>query len=84
MDDWDKQADTTHERLSNESRSSVGDGNFVVPPLRREPSQGTYGSCVNRSGSVGEDEGMIGEVVERELVLVISVRSGKERDMTRG
>ena len=57
---------------------------IVVPPLRREPSQGTYGSCVNRSGSVGEDEGMIGEVVERELVLVISVRCGKERDMTRG
>ena len=56
----------------------------MVPPLRREPSQGKYGSCINRCGSVGEDEGMTGEVVERELVVVVSVRCGKERDMTRG
>ena len=62
----------------------MGDGNFVVPPRRRQSPHGKYGSCVNKSGSVGEDEGLIGEVVERELVLVISVPCGKERDMTRG
>ena len=62
----------------------VGDGNFEVPPLRRQSAQGIFGSCVNRSGSVGEGDFMIGEVVERELVLVVSVRCGKERDMTRG
>ena len=60
----------------------VGDGNSKVPPLRRESSQGIYGSCVNRSSSVGEDGCMIGELVERELVLVVSVRSCKERDIT--
>ena len=61
----------------------MGDGNFVVPTLRRESSQGKSGSCVNRSGTVGEDD-MIGEVLARELVLVVNVRCGKERDMTRG
>ena len=32
----------------------------------------------------GEIVGKIGEVGEREFVLVVSVRCGKERDMTRG
>ena len=60
------------------------DGRSEAPPLHRESSQGTYGSCVNRSGCVGEDDCMIGEEVERELVLVVRVRCGKQRDMTRG
>ena len=33
---------------------------------------------------VGEIVGKIGKVGGRELVLVVSVRCGKERDMTRG
>ena len=33
---------------------------------------------------VGEIVGKIGEVGERELVIVVSVRCGKELDMTRG
>ena len=33
---------------------------------------------------VEEDDSMIGEVGERELVLVVSVRCDQERDMTRG
>ena len=58
-----------------------------VPKLRHSTvkhRRGTCGSCVNKSGSVGEDDCMIGEDVERELVLVVSVRCGKQRDMTRG
>ena len=62
----------------------AGDGNSEVPTLRRESSQGIYGSWVHSSGSVREDDCMIGEVVGRELVLVVSVWCGKERDMTRG
>ena len=62
---------------------NVGDGNSEAPPLRRESSQGFHGSCVKKSGNVKEDC-TIGAVVERELVLVVSVRCGKERDMTRG
>ena len=31
----------------------------------------------------GENVGKVGEEVERELVLVVSVRCGKEQDMTR-
>ena len=51
---------------------SVGDGISEDPPLRRESSQ------------VGQENCKIGEVSERELVLVVSVRCGNERDMTRG
>ena len=35
-------------------------------------------------GCAGEDDCETGEVGERELVLVVSVRCGKERDMPRG
>ena len=58
----------------------MGDGRSEEPQLRLESSQCTYGSWVNRPGSVGEDDSKIGE----EGVLVVSVRCGKERDMTRG
>ena len=43
-----------------------------------------YGSCAKGLGCKGENVGQIDEVGERELVLVVSVRCGKERDMTRG
>ena len=56
----------------------------VDPPLCRGTSQGKYGSCAKGLVFVGEIVGKIGEVGERELVLVVSVRCGKERDMTRG
>ena len=52
----------------------------VDPPLCRGTSQGKQGSCAK----VGEIVGKIGEVGERELVLVVSVRCGNERDMARG
>ena len=63
---------------------SVGDGICVDPPLCRGTSQGEYSSCTEGLVCVGESVGKIGEVVERELVLVVSVRCGKECDMTRG
>ena len=64
---------------------SVRDGICVDPPLcRRGTSQGKYGSCTKDLVCVGETVGKIGEEGERELVLVVSVRCGKERDMTRG
>ena len=55
----------------------VGDGISEDPSLRREPSQCKYGSCINKLECVGEDDCKIGEVGERELVLVVSSRSGK-------
>ena len=63
------------------------DGICVDPPLCSGTSQGVYGSRI--TGLVCKDEtvGKIGEVdemCERELVLVVSVKCGKERDMTRG
>ena len=65
----------------------VRDGICVDPPLCRGPSQGTYGFRLIGLVCECETVGKIGEVDEmgeRELVLVVSVRCGKERDMTRG
>ena len=59
-------------------------GFSVDPPLRRESSQGTYGSSTKRQDCEGENGGKTDEAGERELALVVSVRCGKERDMTRG
>ena len=62
-------------------------GICVDPPLCRGPSQGFYCSRFKGLVSEGETVGKRGEVderCERELVLVVSVRCGKERDMTRG
>ena len=64
--------------------SYVRDGICVDPPLYRGTSQGKYGSYAKGLVCVGEIVRKIGEVGERELVLVVSVRCGKERDMTRG
>ena len=55
-----------------------------APQLRRESSQCAYGSWDNRLGCVEEDDCKIEEEGERELMLVVSVKCGKERDMTRG
>ena len=57
---------------------------FQEPQLRRESSQCTCGSWDNRLECVGEDDCKTGKVGEKELVLVVSVRCCKERDMTRG
>ena len=62
----------------------MGNGISVDLPLRRGSSQGMYGSCTKRLECEGEDDWKIGEAGERELVLVVNVRCGKERDMTRG
>ena len=62
----------------------VGDGISEDPPLRCESSQWKYGSCINKLQCVGEDDCRIREAGERELVLAVSVKCGKERDMTRG
>ena len=51
----------------------VRDGIYVDPPLCHGPSQGKYGSCTKDLVCVGETVGKIGEVSERELVLVVSV-----------
>ena len=66
---------------------SVRDGICVDPPLCRGTSQGLYGSRIIGLVRKGETVGKIGEVDEMdetELVLVVSVRCGKETDMTRG
>ena len=63
------------------------DGICVDPPLCRGTRQGKYGSRIIDLVCAGETVGKIGEVDEmgeRELVLVVSVRCGKERDMTHG
>ena len=54
------------------------DGICVDPPLCRVTSQGEYGSCTEDLVCVGETVGKIGEVGERELVLVATVKCGKE------
>ena len=62
-------------------------GFCVDPPLCRGTSQDKYGSRDRDLVCVGETAGKKGEVDEmsdRELVLVVSVRCGKECDMTRG
>ena len=63
------------------------DGICVDPPLCRGTSQGKYGSKTMDLVCAGGTVGRIGEVDEmggRELVLVVSVKCGKERDMTHG
>ena len=52
------------------------DGISVGPPLCRGTSQGKYGSCTEGLVCVGQIAG-IGEVNDRELVLVVSVKCGK-------
>ena len=54
------------------------DGICVDPPLCRGTSQGKYGSCTKDLVCVGETVGKKSEMGERELVLVVSVRCGKE------
>ena len=63
---------------SPELDDDVRDGIRVEPPLCREPSQGKYGSCTKDLVCVCETVGKIGEMGEIELVLVVSVRCGKE------
>ena len=61
--------------------SLVRDGICVDPQLCRGTSQGTYGSRIIGLVCKGETVGKIGEVDEkgdREHVLVVSVRCGKE------
>ena len=56
-------------------------GICVGPPLCRGTSQGEYGSSTIDLVCVGETVGKIGEaddMGERELVLVVSVKCGKE------
>ena len=53
----------------------------VDPPLCRGTSQCKYGSCTEGLVCAGEIVGKIGEVSERELVLVVSVKCGKEMVM---
>ena len=63
------------------------DGICVDPPLCRGTSQGIYGSRIIGLVCKGETVGKVREVDEmgeRELVLVVSVKCGKGRDMTRG
>ena len=70
--------------LSNIRPVCVRDGICVDPPLCRGTSQCKYGSCTQDLVCVGEIVGKISEVSERELVPVVSVKCGKEWDMTRG
>ena len=70
--------------LIERGTASVRDVIWVDPPLCRGTSQGKYGSRAKGLGCDGEIVGKICEVSEREHVLVVSVRRGKERDMTRG
>ena len=56
----------------------VRDGICVDQPLCRGTSQGKYGSRSLDLVCAGETVGKLAEVGERELVLVVSVRCGKE------
>ena len=59
----------------------------VDPPLGRRTYQGKHGSRTKDLVCVSETVGKIREVDEmgkRELVLVVSVKCGKKRDVTRG
>ena len=65
----------------------VRNGMCVDPPLCRGTSQGILGSRIIGLVCKGETVGKIGEVDEmgeRELVLVVSLRCGEGRDVTRG
>ena len=63
----------------------MGDGTSVDPPLRRESSQGKYGSSTKGQNCVRKNGWKTDEAGEREnLRWWSSVRCGKERDMTRG
>ena len=62
-------------------------GFCVDPPLCRGTSQGKDGSRIIHIACAGETFGRTGEVDEmgdREFVLALCVRCGKERDMTLG
>ena len=54
------------------------------PPLCRESSQVNMDRAPKDVGCEGENAGKISEVGDEELVLEVSARCGKERDMTRG
>ena len=54
------------------------DGICVDPPLYFGSSQGEYGSSTKGHVCVGDVVEKIGEVGEREIVLVVNVRCGKE------
>ena len=54
------------------------DGIRVDPPLGRGSSQGKYGSCAKGLECGRQNVGKIGEVGERELVPVVSVRERNE------
>ena len=56
----------------------MSDGICVDPPLCRGTSQGLNGSRTKDLVCVGETVGKKNEVGERQLVLVVSVRCGKE------
>ena len=56
----------------------VREGICVDSPLCRGTSQGKYSSCTKCLACVGEIVGKTGEEGEREHVLVVSVRCGKE------
>ena len=61
--------------------NSVREGICVDPPLCRGTSQGIYGLRIIGLVCKGDTIGQIrevGEKVERELVLVVNVRCGKE------
>ena len=47
-------------------------------------TRSVYRPCAKRLECEGENDGRIGEVSEKDLVLVVCVRCGKERDMTLG
>ena len=75
-----------HNIASDGKSEQVRDGICVDPPLCRH-RRVYFGLRITGLVCEGETVGKMGEVDqmgERELVLVVSVRCGKERDMTRG
>ena len=75
-------AETAHRSCPQQIRGNgtvcVKDGICVDPPLCCGTSQGKYGSCTKGLVCLGKIVGKIGEVGERELVLAVSARCGKE------
>ena len=68
-------------RVQDKLKNNVRNGICVDPPLCRGTSQGKYGWRIIVLVCAGETVGKMGEVdemSEKELVLVVSVRCGKE------
>ena len=75
----------TLERMSTITTSSLWEMGFpTIRHFAASRRRAHMDRAINRLECEGENDCRTAEVSERELVLVVSVRCGKERDVTRG